>query len=169
MPYAFNKPDAKEAWKEAFPSMPAAARDGIVNKCGEARKWLGRKWRNMKTGEKKHRMVKELMASLFKEETTPKRNIYKEPAKGSSPSAKPSEAKAKQLPGGMTIASNGRGQGTMTSGSGGILITASNGAALLLTTASNGRGGTGGIIIAMPQTTNGSQGIPSTGIMSLER
>ena len=98
MPYAFNKPDAREAWKEAFPSMPAAARDGIVNKCGEARKWLGRKWRNMKTGEKTHPKVKELMASVFKEETTPKRSICKEPAKGSSPSAKPAEAMAKQLP-----------------------------------------------------------------------
>ena len=97
MPYAFSKPDAREAWKEAFPSMPAAARDGIVNKCGEARKWLGRKWRNMKTGEKTHPIVKDLLASIFKEESNPtlKRSV-KEPAKGSSPKA--SEAKAKQLP-----------------------------------------------------------------------
>ena len=87
------------------------------------------------------------------------------PPAGRAPAAVPvgdlaSNGRTRTGTGGMTIASNGRGQGTMTDGSGGIQITASNGTAVLLTTASNGRGGgTGGIITLMPQTTNGSQGM----------
>ena len=88
----------------------------------------------------------------------------------SSSSSLASNGRTSTGTGGMTIASNGRGQGTRTDGSGGVQITASNGTAVLLTTASNGRGGgTGGIITLMPQTANGSQGIPSSGILSLKR
>ena len=52
IPYSFSEPDAREAWKEALPRMSRTNRNAIVNSIAEAREWLGKTWKNLKTGEK---------------------------------------------------------------------------------------------------------------------
>ena len=61
---ALSKPKSREAWKGAFPKMSPGDMNAMISGVAEARKWLGRKQRNLKTGDRTHPIIRDLMKSL---------------------------------------------------------------------------------------------------------
>lgn len=75
LPMGLSKPKSREAWKGAFPKMSQGDMNAMISGVAEARKWLGRKQRNLKTGDRTHPIIRDLMGSL-------------EASNGSSPTGK---------------------------------------------------------------------------------
>lgn len=89
-PMGFSKPQSREAWKGAFPKMAAGDINAMLQGTAEARKWLGRKWRNLKTGDRTHPIIKDLLHSLNNEQGTNNVNSPKGRPSTSSPKGRPS-------------------------------------------------------------------------------
>ena len=64
LPMGLSKPKSREAWKGAFPKMSQGDMNAMISGVAEARKWLGRKQRNLKTGDRTHPIIRDLMGSL---------------------------------------------------------------------------------------------------------
>ena len=79
--------------------MTQATRNGIANNIAEARKWLGRKWRNINM-RKTHPVLKELLNSCNEEQSQSPKNMSKQLGKSSSSSSSksPKLAEAKEKP-----------------------------------------------------------------------
>ena len=57
LPMGLSKPKSREAWEGAFPKMSPGDMNAIIGGVAEARKWLGRKQRNLKTGDRTHPII----------------------------------------------------------------------------------------------------------------
>ncbi|CAE7648103.1 unnamed protein product [Symbiodinium sp. CCMP2592] len=64
-PMGFSKPQCRASWKGAFPRLPEGDMNAMINGVAEARKWLNRKHRNQKTGDRTHLIIRDLMVALF--------------------------------------------------------------------------------------------------------
>ena len=101
VPMGYTKPQARAAWKGAFPKMPASDVNALITGTVEARKWLRRKQSNMKTGGKTHPIIKDLLKSLYGKNiaepgssASPKGHIEKSASSSASPKGQEPTAKA---------------------------------------------------------------------------
>ncbi|CAE6972322.1 unnamed protein product [Symbiodinium sp. CCMP2592] len=62
-PMGCSKPQSRAAWKGAFPRLPEGDMNAMINGVAEARKWLNRKHRNQKTGDRTHPIIRDLTQS----------------------------------------------------------------------------------------------------------